>query len=357
MRWNVVGCAMIVIFVAGCQRAVEPVYVSRAEVLALSPELQQAIQAELVKYCGTPLHPKLIGDEKDQPSSISIVAPRCSNSVVPAVMERPAMATDPRPKPSIRARAITGGAFSNSPPRRTGPSRAARICCTPFAMAPAARRCRNSSCCPSEDLQAVVDHVLVLTHRGELEFLLALEADDDDSIDPEKTPELIESIVGQWKKARHEIVTPITQETAYDEASIERGKKAFLTETAGCFKCHGPDGRGLTVEKGRSLQRLLGISHASRRSDGRHVSWRGPAAWTSTGGFIPASTALPCPGLASSWPASLRRFGTWCITSSTCRVRGGAKSNLPSGTGSRACPDRPPRTRSTSGETERGAGG
>jgi len=64
VRWCVVASVLINLSVAGCQRAVEPTYVFRAEVAALSPELQQAIQTELVKHSGTPLHPKLIGNEK-----------------------------------------------------------------------------------------------------------------------------------------------------------------------------------------------------------------------------------------------------------------------------------------------------
>ena len=53
-----------------------------------------------------------------------------------------------------------------------------------------------------EDLQAVVDYVLALTHRGELEHSLAMEADEEDSIDPEKTPELIASILARWHDAQ-----------------------------------------------------------------------------------------------------------------------------------------------------------
>ena len=101
---------------------------------------------------------------------------------------------------------------------------------------------------PREDLEAVVDYVLVLTHRGELEQQLALEADDDDKIDPEKTPELVSDILDRWHEASGQAVHPVTLETAYTPESVERGKQAFLSETAGCYKCHGPDGRGLTAE-------------------------------------------------------------------------------------------------------------
>ena len=246
MRWCVVASVLINLSVAGCQRAVEPTYVFRAEVAALSPELQQAIQTELVKHSGTPLHPKLIGNEKvAQPyldRGAMVFQQRCAGCHGTTGDGNGPAAEQLYPRPRDYRRGIFK--FTSTPygakPRREDLLHTVRYGARGTSMP-------EFKLLPGEDLQAVVDHVLVLTHRGELEFALALEADDEDSIDPEKTPELIASIVDQWQKARRETVTPLTQEPTYDEASIERGKKAFLTETAGCFKCHGPDGRGLTA--------------------------------------------------------------------------------------------------------------
>jgi hypothetical protein len=50
----------------------------------------------------------------------------------------------------------------------------------------------------NEDLQAVVDYVMVLTHRGELEKRLAAEADNEEDIDPEMTAKLADAILAQW---------------------------------------------------------------------------------------------------------------------------------------------------------------
>jgi mono/diheme cytochrome c family protein len=112
---------------------------------------------------------------------------------------------------------------------------------------------------PEEDLEAVVDYVLVLTHRGELESLLAAQAEADDEVDPEAVPGLVADVLASWSKAKQQIVEPITREPPYTRESIELGKKAFLSETAICHKCHGEDGRGQTAENLKGFQDVWGF--------------------------------------------------------------------------------------------------
>ena len=95
--------------------------------------------------------------------------------------------------------------------------------------------------------------------------MLASEADDEDEIDPAKTPELIRTIVERWHDAAGKVVYPLTRETPYTQESIERGKKAFLTEQAGCFKCHGPDGRGQPVTNTEGFKDAW--NHPTRAAD------------------------------------------------------------------------------------------
>ena len=45
----------------GCQRAVDPQYVSAAAMSQLEPKLQQAVKQALSKWSGTARDPKLIG--------------------------------------------------------------------------------------------------------------------------------------------------------------------------------------------------------------------------------------------------------------------------------------------------------
>jgi mono/diheme cytochrome c family protein len=97
-----------------------------------------------------------------------------------------------------------------------------------------------------KELEAIVDYVLVLTHRGELERSLAEEAEFESAIDPARVPEIVEGIVGKWKQARSEVVYPRAPMPEFNEETIAAGKNSFLT--VGCNKCHGDDGRGQTKE-------------------------------------------------------------------------------------------------------------
>src|SRR6185437_10403404 len=99
-----------------------------------------------------------------------------------------------------------------------------------------------------DDIDAVVDYVLALTHRGELEVLLTLEAQNEDEIVAERIPEMVNEVLAPWAAALDQYVEPVTKMPRYSAESIEEGKKAFLSETAGCFKCHGADGRAQTTD-------------------------------------------------------------------------------------------------------------
>lgn len=105
------------------------------------------------------------------------------------------------------------------------------------------------------DLEAVVDYVLALTHRGELENALKLEAEyvhDEEGDTEEETQELrdeyvqdlIAAIVRKWEDADGATVYPLTPQPRFTAAHVQRGYEAFLK--VGCSKCHGADGRGAT---------------------------------------------------------------------------------------------------------------
>lgn len=100
---------------------------------------------------------------------------------------------------------------------------------------------------PERDRVAIVDYVLLLTHRGELETRMALEAEFEEEVDPEIVPELVGEVLARWEAAKEEEVHPLTtQPVEFTLAQVEAGKKAF--ETKGCSKCHGLDGRGMTKD-------------------------------------------------------------------------------------------------------------
>ncbi|MDR3633328.1 MAG: c-type cytochrome [Isosphaeraceae bacterium] len=96
------------------------------------------------------------------------------------------------------------------------------------------------------DLEAVVDYVLALTRRGELESQLADAAEFDGDVDPARVPELIDGILKKWKAAPSQVVYPATPMPEFSATTVQAGKAAFLSK--GCSKCHGDDGRGQTKE-------------------------------------------------------------------------------------------------------------
>jgi mono/diheme cytochrome c family protein len=99
---------------------------------------------------------------------------------------------------------------------------------------------------PQRDLEAVVDYVLSLTHRGELESQLADAVEFDGQIDRNGLPAMVDGILAKWKAARGQVVFPQTPMPEFTSASVRAGKEAFLTK--GCSKCHSEDGRGETKE-------------------------------------------------------------------------------------------------------------
>ena len=109
------------------------------------------------------------------------------------------------------------------------------------------------------DLQALVDYVLALSHRGELEEMLLADAQGDDEIDLSSVPGYLQRITDRWAAANDQIVTPISPFVPYSDESVRLGETAFRTDAAGCYKCHGNDGRGRIVP---SIEFLSGVPPA-----------------------------------------------------------------------------------------------
>jgi mono/diheme cytochrome c family protein len=101
-----------------------------------------------------------------------------------------------------------------------------------------------------EDLRAVIDYVIMLSHRGEMELQLIREARDElfeeDDFDSQIVAQFATVISRSWDEAPARVVMPVTPPVPFDEPSVLKGKVAFLTK--GCAKCHGTDGRGYTQE-------------------------------------------------------------------------------------------------------------
>jgi mono/diheme cytochrome c family protein len=100
---------------------------------------------------------------------------------------------------------------------------------------------------PEADVQSVVDYVLTLGRRGELESQIIEMADSDSAVNTEEVKsDLIPAVLTRWSEAEVAEVFPVSPQPRLTTDSVERGKKAFLSK--GCSKCHGDDGRGQTAE-------------------------------------------------------------------------------------------------------------
>jgi mono/diheme cytochrome c family protein len=226
----------------GCARQPEPGFISSAQVQKLKTEFQQQIKRILLDECGTPLSPKLLG----------------SPDVSAAHLKRGAEVYS---RYCVQCHGASGdgngvaASYLNPKPRNYQPG-IFKFTSTTYGSKPlredlirtVRRGIRGTSMpafplLPPKDLEAVVDYVLALTHRGELESKLAEEAEFNEQIDEKRLPELIQDILTRWHSARSKVVYPSTPMPEFKLANIEQGKQAFLTK--GCAKCHGEDGRGM----------------------------------------------------------------------------------------------------------------
>jgi mono/diheme cytochrome c family protein len=242
----------------GCQRTVEPQFGSSAEVLSLSPELQGQVRQVLADLCGTPRQPKLLGSPEVEPLHLrrgaAIYSERCAACHGTTGDGNGPAAEFLNPRPRDYRRGIFK--FTSTPygsrPRREDLLRTIRAGSKGTSMP-------SFSLLSDEDQNAVLDHVLALTHRGELELLLFLQAESDDEIDPALAPDLVEQVIAPWREARGQVVLPVTAMPPYSLESSEKGRQAFKTEAAGCYKCHGEDGRGRTTENVKGFQDVWGF--------------------------------------------------------------------------------------------------
>jgi mono/diheme cytochrome c family protein len=99
---------------------------------------------------------------------------------------------------------------------------------------------------PDKDIESVVDYVIVLAQRGELEYQLVMEAEASEELDPEYVPDIVDDVKYRWTNAEESLTQPLTPQPPLTEDRVALGREAFLTK--GCSKCHGEDGRGHTPD-------------------------------------------------------------------------------------------------------------
>ncbi|MFN0054756.1 MAG: c-type cytochrome [Planctomycetales bacterium] len=244
-RWVVWGS---VLALAGCQAEPPAPLASSAQVQRLPPELQAEIGRLLEEYCGTAESPKLLGDDSTSIEHLRrgrrVYLQRCWHCHGGAGDGAGPAADWLYPRPRDYRRGVFK--FTSTPyggkPRRDDLLRTIRVG-SPGTSMP------SFNLLPAQDLEAVVDYVLVLTHRGELEFQFAAEADAAEELPRETAAELVQEVLDTWKEAQDNVVQPLTPEPRLTAEHVQAGREAFLSK--GCSKCHGDDGRGQTADNWR----------------------------------------------------------------------------------------------------------
>ncbi len=237
----------------GCRRATPPSFSAGQEVLALTDELEdeeeiqlyQGLQAEITKtlqqLTGTPEKPILLGTEAttDQlQHGYAIYSRYCVQCHGVNGDGNGPVAEHLDPKPRNYQQGVFK--FTSTPygskPRVSDLALTIRRGVTGTSMPSFDRLSR-------EDIDAVVQYVLALTHRGELQSLLAMIAYDDEELpDEEGLQEVIEEILTPWEDSANQLVMPVSTMPPMTAASVRAGHQIFLSKA--CNKCHGKFGRG-----------------------------------------------------------------------------------------------------------------
>ena len=230
----------------GCRKAPHEEFQLSDAIRALPSELQVAARTELRKQCGSFAAPRLLGN-----GELTIEHLRVGQAVYQAQCAQchgttgdgnGPVATSLYPRPRDYRKGIfkfTSTSYGSKPLRgdlvHTIQRGVAGTAMPSFKLL------------PQEQIEAVVDYVLVLTHRGELEEQIAALADADGELIPETVADdLVPLVLSRWKEAREAVITPVTPEPEFTVERARLGRIAFLEK--GCAKCHGEDGRAQTAE-------------------------------------------------------------------------------------------------------------
>ncbi|ADB18176.1 hypothetical protein Psta_3515 [Pirellula staleyi DSM 6068] len=244
---------------AGCHTEAIPTYVPRAEMSELPESHQKQISSALEEYYGSPLFPKMMKIAEEQPADAE--KPLLTDAVDRGQLR---LGQEVYQRQCAGCHGDTGDGNGPAAPYLNPPPRDYRLGKFKFISTPRGSKPRRADLVriirrgakgtsmptfrwmPETELEAVVDYVMLLSSRGELEYRLTTFAssqlEEEDEVDAITVAENQQFIESAWLEADSLLVQPLTPQPFYDDASIEAGARAFVR--LNCYKCHGPDGRG-----------------------------------------------------------------------------------------------------------------
>jgi len=249
LRLCVTTLLSFVVVFTGCERNAPPAYDISPALKAVSKEelpdpdaLRREIEKQLEAYCGTPMRPKLIGQPEVSAEHLArgaeIYRMRCAACHgTSGYGDGPAAkALYPLPRDYSKGIFKFTSVVDGSKPLREDLARTIRHGARGTSMP-------SFGLLPQDDLDAVVDYVLVLTHRGELESaLLEAAVEEEEPITDAVAAKAAKRIANAWAVPRKKVVHPHPVEPPYDRASVQKGKELFPGTGGVCFKCHDRDG-------------------------------------------------------------------------------------------------------------------
>lgn len=265
--WIAIATLLSGLALAGCRRAESPQFSPGDFVQKLEDKnLRTAVSEQILLHCGDFAQPKL-------PTSLDVPASRLKHGQR-VYQERcvqchgvngdgrgpAASAMYPSPRDYRLGKFKFTSTTYGSKPLREDLIRTVRRGARGTSMP-------SFALLPDEDVEAVVDYVIALAQRGELERELALTAEAFEEVDPEMfESESIPFLAQQWAAAREQVVLPLTPQPEFTAEHVRAGREAFLSSTIGCAKCHGEDGRGQTPEN-LAGERKDDWGHVTRAAD------------------------------------------------------------------------------------------
>ncbi|HFB97525.1 MAG TPA: cytochrome c [Bryobacterales bacterium] len=253
------GGVVVALALGGCggESLEDAVYVIRPEVAQLEPEYRKPILEALRRHFGTPSRPRYhvprVEEEVEEGESYPLVEwisaaqleygravyqRRCAGCHGLSGDGNGPAADYLFPRPRDYRRGLFK--FTSTPygrkPRRVDLIRTIRFGAKGTSM-PAFRWLAD------DDLQAVVDYVMMLAARGEVEYRLGVEAADLEPDElPEVIPEVVAEVAASWKEAEAQAVIPLTPEPPMTAESVAKGRQIFQNKA--CKGCHKVDAAG-----------------------------------------------------------------------------------------------------------------